>query len=283
MKVKKSHSYAGLPRHLRTPPDGSASRQPPRITAGDLLTLSNAGDSQAIVTLMTVGTSGIGTMSASGSTEVVFNAADIGLPNGGSVTLSITGSNIAYEETAEADADGNIRFTVPFFATGAAVTVKLTVANRYGRVIWLGSRPMTLTEKTCDIAVTMTSTTPENFVYVEGNETIQDFYACMHEVTQGEYEQYCGYGGSTPTAQDKGVGSDYPAYSVNWYDAILYCNIRSKMEGLTPCYSLPGGQLLLATSSGVRSGSDGKPCGPNSDNPDWDAVVIDTSADGRVQ
>jgi formylglycine-generating enzyme required for sulfatase activity len=34
----------------------------------------------------------------------------------------------------------------------------------------------------------------------------------------------------------KGVG--YPCVEVTWYGAVAYCNFRSEMEGLTPCYDL---------------------------------------------
>ena len=30
-----------------------------------------------------------------------------------------------------------------------------------------------------------------------------------------------------------GIGANFPAYYVSWYEAIIYCNLRSKAEGLT--------------------------------------------------
>ena len=65
----------------------------------------------------------------------------------------------------------------------------------------------------------------------------KDFYMGKYEVTQAEYEQYCSYGGSSPSS-DYGYGDNYPAYYVSWYDALVYCNKRSMTEGLTPCYSI---------------------------------------------
>ncbi|MBE0643363.1 MAG: SUMF1/EgtB/PvdO family nonheme iron enzyme [Bacteroidetes bacterium] len=61
------------------------------------------------------------------------------------------------------------------------------------------------------------------------------------EVTQGEYErimraEYAAY--STPDwTEPYGVGSRIPAYLVEWGDAVLYCNARSKAEGLAPVYA----------------------------------------------
>ena len=33
-------------------------------------------------------------------------------------------------------------------------------------------------------------------------------------------------------------GSGYPVVEASWYGAVAYCNYRSEMEGLTPCYDL---------------------------------------------
>ena len=68
--------------------------------------------------------------------------------------------------------------------------------------------------------------------------------ASKHEVTQKEYGQYMTWYGEQYTesdlvpTDDKGKGDDYPAYYVNWYEAIIYCNLRSMAEGLTPVYYL---------------------------------------------
>ena len=103
---------------------------------------------------------------------------------------------------------------------------------------------------------------PEGFVLVG------DLYVCIHEVTQAEYEEYCGYGGSSPNAT-YGVGPDYPAYYVSWYDALVYCNRRSMAENLTPCYTI-GGSTDPAVWGSV----------PTSSNATWNAVTMDTGADG---
>ena len=88
-------------------------------------------------------------------------------------------------------------------------------------------------------------------VFTGDSVTIGDMYVCDHEVTQKEYETYCFYGGdwngSKPGISqwqndehpyDYGVGENLPAYHVSWYDALVYCNLRSIAEGLTPVYSI---------------------------------------------
>ena len=84
------------------------------------------------------------------------------------------------------------------------------------------------------------SSSYNSWVFPEGRTVIlSSFYMCDHEVTQSEYETFCCYAASSPSSRF-GVGSDYPAYYVSWYDALVYCNLKSMAEGLTPCYSLSG-------------------------------------------
>ena len=99
------------------------------------------------------------------------------------------------------------------------------------------------------------------------------FYMGKYEVTQAEYEEFCSYRSSSPSPS-YGDGDNYPAYFVSWYHALVYCNKRSKAEGLTPCYSIDGstdpeewGEIPYATL----------------DNPlcdTWDAVKCNWTANG---
>ena len=80
----------------------------------------------------------------------------------------------------------------------------------------------------------------ESIFFYEGyfyGTTMRHLYVCDHEVTQAEYEKYCTYSDLSPS-EDYGKGDNYPAYYVNWFDALVYCNKRSIAEGLTPCYKI---------------------------------------------
>lgn len=54
---------------------------------------------------------------------------------------------------------------------------------------------------------------------------------------------------------DTGVGDDYPAYNVTWYDCVMYCNVKSKIEGLDTVYSystISGKPGMQCTLQGVE-------------------------------
>lgn len=123
------------------------------------------------------------------------------------------------------------------------------------------------------------SWTPTSDVFVSGRSiTIPDMYVCDHEVTQAEYEKYCKYGSSSPSSS-LGDGDNYPAYYVNWYDAIVYCNLRSINEGLTPAYKI-GEETDPAKWSGIVGDSVNGYCGPSSSNSTWDELTYDKEANG---
>jgi len=65
----------------------------------------------------------------------------------------------------------------------------------------------------------------------------RDFIISKYEVTQAEYMRLMGVNPSDP---DRGIGYNNPVNRVSWYDAVEYCNERSREEGLTPCYSGSG-------------------------------------------
>ncbi len=67
--------------------------------------------------------------------------------------------------------------------------------------------------------------------------SLSPYYMAKYEVTQAEYESIMGY---NPAVQNAGLGDDYPVYYTQWYHALVYCNLRSIAEGLTPVYTIAG-------------------------------------------
>jgi formylglycine-generating enzyme required for sulfatase activity len=73
--------------------------------------------------------------------------------------------------------------------------------------------------------------------------TVKSFYMGKYEVTQKEWGEVMG---SNPSHFK---GDDLPVESVNWIDAIEYCNKRSQQEGLKPCYRSSGGVITCDWSA----------------------------------
>jgi len=97
--------------------------------------------------------------------------------------------------------------------------------------------------------------------------TLSPFFIGEHEVTQAEYTAIMG---GNPCS-GFGVGDNYPVYFVSWYSILVYCNLRSMVEGLTPVYSISGSTDPSIANWGYV---------PISNDATWDAVICDWSADG---
>ncbi len=69
-----------------------------------------------------------------------------------------------------------------------------------------------------------------------------------HEVTQKEWKDVMGHLPVTLT----GDGSTRPVSLVNWYEALAWCNARSELEGLEPCYEMTNCVLTPGTHARYR-------------------------------
>jgi len=78
------------------------------------------------------------------------------------------------------------------------------------------------------------------------NITLSGFYIGKFEVTQEQYQKvmgsnpsyFHGGGGREPAAGD--VQGKRPVEMVNWYETLVFCNLLSIREGLTPAYRING-------------------------------------------
>ncbi len=103
------------------------------------------------------------------------------------------------------------------------------------------------------------TTTNLSRVFKSGRTTvanIRPLIASTHEVTQKEYEMYCKYGSSqkpTTTAGLSDANHDLPVYYVTWYDAVMYCNLKTLNDpafGNTPEQRLSHCAYYLAGTDG---------------------------------
>ncbi len=146
------------------------------------------------------------------------------------VTVSCTtaGATIRYTTNGNEPTSSSTVYSSSF-----NVSSTTTVKAKAFKTGWTDSQ-------TATSIITITSI-PVNLVLVQGgtfnngisNVTVSSFYLDKYEITQASYETVMG---SNP-ASGSGVGSNYPVYSVSWFNAIEYCNKRSIGESLTPCYS----------------------------------------------
>ena len=130
---------------------------------------------------------------------------------------------------------------------------------------------------------------PFTTVMVEGGKctlngtevTLSSFWISPYEVTQAEFESVM-----TGNQNDIAPNPSYfqgdsklpaageekerrPVEKVSWYDAIVYCNLLSIKEGLTPCYVIKG-----------STDPAGWGTSPTSTDAVWDGVTCDFDANG---
>ena len=86
---------------------------------------------------------------------MTFIASSIGLTDGGTVTLTISGSGYNYSGTASATESGNVNFEIPMITSGSNITVGLTVKNSAGTVLYSGSREQTVNGESSSIEVSL--------------------------------------------------------------------------------------------------------------------------------
>ena len=112
--------------------------------------------------------------------------------------------------------------------------------------------------------------------------TISSFWISPYEVTQEEFV-------SVMTGNTNGIEAnpsyfpDYPVAGevqerrpvdcVSWYDAIVYCNLLSIKEGLTPCYTIKDSTNPAAWGTSPASTS-------AEDYADWESVTCNFNANG---
>ncbi len=82
-------------------------------------------------------------------------------------------------------------------------------------------------------------TDPDIGLYSLTNPTA--FYMDATEVTKAKWDEVYAWGathGYRGLRTGGGKATNHPVQSVNWYDVVKWCNVRSEKEGKTPCYNL---------------------------------------------
>ena len=110
-----------------------------------------------------------------------------------------------------------------------------------------------------------------NFQRGSSTVTLTGFNMSKYQVTQEQYQAVMGsnpsYFSSSPATGE--VQGRRPVERVSWYDAIVFCNRLSILEGLSPAYSING-----STNPEVWGAV------PTSSNSTWNAVTIVSGSTG---
>ena len=155
---------------------------------------------------------------------------------------SVTGpwtNNWAGLEAVTADSNGMIQVSVPMFYRVLGVPVPPPGMA----LIPAGS-------------FTMGDTFSEDFADQRPTHTVDvsAFYMDRTEVTKGLWDTVKAYNGGNGYSFDRpglGKAMAHPVHTVNWYDAVKWCNARSQKEGLTPCYYTDSGLTAVYKTSQV--------------------------------
>jgi formylglycine-generating enzyme required for sulfatase activity len=102
----------------------------------------------------------------------------------------------------------------------------------------------------------------------------QGFYMGKYQVTQEQYVAVMGsnpsrFSGSPAAGETQGKR---PVEQVNWYDALVFCNKLSMLEGLSPAYRMPG--YGNSTDPAVWGTV------PTGNNATWNAVEVVSGSTG---
>lgn len=67
---------------------------------------------------------------------------------------------------------------------------------------------------------------------------VSGFYMAVNEISRSQYTAVTGL--SDPSSAMFSSGSSDPVQNVSWFDALVFCNTLSLLEGLIPVYSISG-------------------------------------------
>ncbi|NDG73341.1 MAG: hypothetical protein EBY32_18960, partial [Proteobacteria bacterium] len=191
------------------------------------------------------------TFSASGSNSTkTWSISSGNLPPG--MTLNATTGTLSGTPTVS----GDYGFTINVTCAGTSNEAEL------GFSVYDSDAVRLALKKYAQMVTIPSGALPEGSMFV--GEGVPIFQIGKYEVTWSEWQRVRTWAlanGYTDLANvGAGNGDDHPVQSVNWYDAVKWCNAKSQMESLTPVYRIGAsvyktGEIiptLDSTASGYR-------------------------------
>jgi len=197
------------------------------------------------------------------------------------IQYTVTGGTAPYNVSVQVSNDGGTTYAVPATTfTGAVGANQTAGTNRLitwdAAADWTGNYSTTMRFK---VTAVDAATSGDEFVLIPagsfqmGNalsasgdgyseelpiHTVQvsAFYMGKYEVTKACWDEVRTWGlthgytdltvGSMDGTTNYSKGANHPVNSITWHDIVKWCNARSQMEGLTPCYYTEVGQTVAS-------------------------------------
>ena len=130
--------------------------------------------------------------------------------------------------------------TTKFFRYAMQADASFPVPADADLFAWVPAGSFTMGDGLDDLA-----DAPEHTVSVSG------FFIGKHEVSWSQWQEVRDWavanGYSDLVGVGSGKGDEHPVHSVNWYDAVKWCNAASERAGLDPVYTLTHGGAVYRT------------------------------------
>ena len=168
------------------------------------------------------------------------------------IDYDITGIATPCIVILEISSDGGTTWTVPATALTGAVGTNVTPGTNL-RVTWnAGLDWNNQTSAQTKFRFKVSDLLPDlaDFAMIPGgNFTMGDSLdgmtnATPHTVWDAVRSWGMGHG-YTDLAAGAGTAADHPVQTVSWYDGVKWCNAKSEIEGLTPCYYTDAAQTAV--------------------------------------
>jgi formylglycine-generating enzyme required for sulfatase activity len=147
--------------------------------------------------------------------------------------------SFTYQPINTIDAHGDTSFTVeaPMF-----YRVVMSTNQPPAGMVWIDGGDVELGQTGIE--------TPVHTNFVSG------FWMDATEITKAQWDAVAGWaftnGYDITAANGSGKTNNHPVQTVTWYEAVKWCNARSKKEGLTPCYYTSAAQSTIYTNGSVN-------------------------------
>jgi formylglycine-generating enzyme required for sulfatase activity len=171
----------------------------------------------------------------------------ISLTPDGTVTWTTAPANVTctFQTRTNISDDANWVDYVQFRVSDAVTTIRLFDPYPPTNMKLIPAGSFTMGDQFSEV---ISNGLPLHTVYVSA------FYMDRYEVAKALWDDvkaWSGGNGYDFTFAGLGKAAPHPVHSINWYDAVKWCNARAEKEGLTPCYYTDAGLTAVYNTGQV--------------------------------